>query len=179
MGQGVMMGLALACSPSLLIAAEPTTGLDVTTQAAIMDLIRELAERTNMATLLITHDLALAAEQGDRIVVMHAGHVVAGPPAAALVDPPPHPSTPKLVARQPRPCRTRARSGGGRGRRASTASGASATPRSAMVRCPGWRSCPATWWPAGSRYERGRRAEQTAGREGSRAQIPPRQGMAA
>jgi len=101
MCQRVMIALALACSPSLLIADEPTTGLDVTTQAAIMDLIRELAERTNMATLLITHDLALAAEQCDRIVVMHAGHVVEVAPAEALFETPRHPYTAKLVAATP------------------------------------------------------------------------------
>jgi peptide/nickel transport system ATP-binding protein len=101
MCQRVMIALALACSPSLLIADEPTTGLDVTTQAAIMELIRELAERTNMATLLITHDLALAAEQCDRIVVMHAGHVVEVAPAEALFEAPRHPYTAKLVAATP------------------------------------------------------------------------------
>jgi peptide/nickel transport system ATP-binding protein len=101
MCQRVMIALALACSPALLIADEPTTGLDVTTQAAIMDLIRELALRTNMATLLITHDLALAAEHCDRIVVMHAGHVVEVAPAAALFEAPRHPYTAKLVAATP------------------------------------------------------------------------------
>jgi peptide/nickel transport system ATP-binding protein len=101
MCQRVMIALALACSPALLIADEPTTGLDVTTQAAIMDLIRELALRTNMATLLITHDLALAAEHCDRIVVMHAGHVVEAAPAAALFEAPRHPYTAKLVAAMP------------------------------------------------------------------------------
>src|SRR5258708_33969711 len=101
MGQGVMMGLALACSPSLLIADEPTTGLDVTTQAAMMDLIRELAERTNMATLLITHDLALAAEQSDRIVVIHAGHVFEPAPPDALSETPRHRDTARLRAPTP------------------------------------------------------------------------------
>ena len=101
MCQRVMIALALACSPALLVADEPTTGLDVTTQAAIMDLIRELALRTNMATLLITHDLALAAEHCDRIVVMHAGHVVEVAPAAALFEAPRHPYTAKLVAATP------------------------------------------------------------------------------
>ena len=74
--QRVMIALALACNPQLLIADEPTTGLDVTTQAAIMDLVGELARTRQMATLLITHDLGLAAEYCDRIVVMHAGHVL-------------------------------------------------------------------------------------------------------
>jgi peptide/nickel transport system ATP-binding protein len=102
MCQRVMIALALACAPSLLIADEPTTGLDVTTQAAIMDLIRDLAARTSMATLLITHDLALAAEHCDRIVVMHAGHVVEAAPAEALFESPRHPYTARLVAATPR-----------------------------------------------------------------------------
>src|SRR5262249_28290499 len=69
MCQRVMIALALACGPSLLIADEPTTGLDVTTQATIMDLVDEIARERDMATMLITHDLALAAEHCERIVV--------------------------------------------------------------------------------------------------------------
>ena len=84
MCQRVMIALALACEPALLIADEPTTGLDITTQAVIMDLIAELAVPHNMATLLITHDLALAGENADRIVVMHAGQVVESAPRGAL-----------------------------------------------------------------------------------------------
>ncbi len=76
MCQRVMIAMALACEPQLLIADEPTTGLDITTQAVIMDLIAELAAAQHMATLLITHDLGLAAEYSDRIAVMHAGHIV-------------------------------------------------------------------------------------------------------
>ena len=76
MCQRVMIAIALACQPALLIADEPTTGLDVTTQAVIMDLIGELASDIGMATIFITHDLALAAERAARIAVMHAGHVV-------------------------------------------------------------------------------------------------------
>lgn len=101
MCQRVMIALALACSPALLIADEPTTGLDVTTQAAIMDLIGELGGRNRMATLLITHDLALAAEHCDRIVVMHAGHVVETASTAALFESPRHPYTAKLIAATP------------------------------------------------------------------------------
>ena len=84
MCQRVMIAMALACGPALLIADEPTTGLDVTTQAVIMDLIGELARDRGMATIFITHDLALAAEYCDRIVVMHAGHIVETAPTAAL-----------------------------------------------------------------------------------------------
>ncbi|MFX4806013.1 peptide ABC transporter ATP-binding protein, partial [Acinetobacter baumannii] len=68
--------LALACNPRLLIADEPTTGLDVTTQKAVMDLIVELTKQRDMSTILITHDLGLAAAYCDRVVVMEKGHVV-------------------------------------------------------------------------------------------------------
>jgi peptide/nickel transport system ATP-binding protein len=99
--QRIMIAIALACSPSLLVADEPTTGLDVTTQAAVMDLIAELAGRRNMATVLITHDLGLAAEHCDRIVVMHAGHVVETAPTAQLFAHPRHPYTARLIATTP------------------------------------------------------------------------------
>lgn len=101
MCQRVMIAVALSCRPSLLIADEPTTGLDVTTQAVIMDLIAELAESQGMATIFITHDLALAAEYCDRIVVMHAGHVVEVAPASDLFNDPRHPYTRKLIAATP------------------------------------------------------------------------------
>ena len=100
--QRVMIALALACGPSLLIADEPTTGLDVTTQAAIMELVRELARARHMACVLITHDLALASEYCDRIVVMHAGHVVESAPTAELFGTPLHPYTARLIASTPR-----------------------------------------------------------------------------
>ncbi|OAN43031.1 peptide ABC transporter [Paramagnetospirillum marisnigri] len=103
MCQRVMIALALACSPKLLIADEPTTGLDVTTQAAIMDLVGELARESRMATLLITHDLGLAAERCDRIAVMHAGHVVEVAPTAELFARPRHPYTARLISTTPRP----------------------------------------------------------------------------
>ena len=103
MCQRIMIAIALACTPSLLIADEPTTGLDVTTQAAIMDLISELARERGMATVLITHDLGMAAEYCDRIVVMHAGHVVENAPTAELFANPRHPYTAKLIAATPRP----------------------------------------------------------------------------
>ncbi|MDX2104078.1 MAG: ABC transporter ATP-binding protein [Alphaproteobacteria bacterium] len=102
MCQRVMIALALACSPALLIADEPTTGLDVTTQAAVMATIRALAKDRRMATILITHDLALAAEQADRVIVMHAGHVVEDAPTAALFAAPRHPYTRALLRATPR-----------------------------------------------------------------------------
>src|ERR1700758_4169409 len=101
MCQRVMIALALACEPALLIADEPTTGLDITTQAVIMDLIAELAAAHNMATLLITHDLALAAEYCDRIAVMHAGQIVEAAPTPLLFTRPRHPYTAKLIAATP------------------------------------------------------------------------------
>jgi peptide/nickel transport system ATP-binding protein len=101
MCQRVMIAMALACRPQLLIADEPTTGLDITTQAVIMDLIAELAASHDMATLLITHDLGLASEYCDRIAVMHAGQIVETAPKAALFATPRHPYTAKLIAATP------------------------------------------------------------------------------
>jgi len=101
MCQRVMIALALACRPGLLIADEPTTGLDVTTQAAVMDLITGLARERQMATLFITHDLALAAEHCDRIVVMHAGHAVESAPTKSLFAQPRHPYTARLMTSTP------------------------------------------------------------------------------
>ncbi|MFM8767150.1 MAG: ABC transporter ATP-binding protein, partial [Rubrivivax sp.] len=103
MCQRVMIAIALACRPSLLIADEPTTGLDVTTQAAVMDLITTLARERQMATLFITHDLALAADHCDRIVVMHAGHAVESAPTAQLFAQPLHPYTARLMSSTPGP----------------------------------------------------------------------------
>jgi peptide/nickel transport system ATP-binding protein len=103
MCQRVMIALALACRPSLLVADEPTTGLDVTTQAAVMDLITALARERQMATLFITHDLALAADYCDRIVVMHAGHAVESAPKGALFANPRHPYTARLMTSTPGP----------------------------------------------------------------------------
>jgi peptide/nickel transport system ATP-binding protein len=101
MCQRIMIAIALACRPALLIADEPTTGLDVTTQAVIMDLIGELAHESGMATIFITHDLALAAEYCDRIVVMHAGHIVEAAPGPELFAHPRHPYSAKLLAATP------------------------------------------------------------------------------
>jgi peptide/nickel transport system ATP-binding protein len=105
MCQRVGIALALACRPALLIADEPTTGLDVTTQAVIMDLVLGLAKARGMATLLITHDLGLATEYCDRIAVMHAGHVVEAAPTEALFAAPRHPYTRMLIAATPQPGR--------------------------------------------------------------------------
>src|SRR5580698_2533534 len=101
MCQRVMIAIALAAKPLLLIADEPTTGLDVTTQAVIMDLINDLARDLGMATIFITHDLALAGQRSSRIVVMHAGHVVENAPTAELFAHPRHPYTAELLAATP------------------------------------------------------------------------------
>ncbi len=102
MCQRVLIAMALACAPALLIADEPTTGLDVVTQATILALIRDLGVQNRMATLFITHDLGLAATYCERIVVMHAGHVVETAPTKALFGAPRHPYTAKLLAATPR-----------------------------------------------------------------------------
>ena len=101
MCQRVGIAMALACAPRLLLADEPTTGLDVTTQAVIMDLIRDTVRQRGMSAVLITHDLALASEYCDRIVVMHAGHVVEDATVGTLFAQPRHPYTAKLLASVP------------------------------------------------------------------------------
>ncbi|MDX3965708.1 MAG: ABC transporter ATP-binding protein [Bradyrhizobium sp.] len=102
MCQRVVIALALACNPQLLIADEPTTGLDVTTQKAVMDLIVELTRRRAMSTILITHDLGLAAAYCDRVVVMEKGRVVETAKAADIFASPQHPYTKKLMRATPR-----------------------------------------------------------------------------
>ncbi|MCA1427833.1 MULTISPECIES: ABC transporter ATP-binding protein [unclassified Bradyrhizobium] len=102
MCQRVVIALALACNPQLLIADEPTTGLDVTTQKAVMDLIVELTKRRAMSTILITHDLGLAAAYCDRVVVMEKGRVVETATAADIFANPQHPYTKKLMRATPR-----------------------------------------------------------------------------
>ncbi|MFB6458937.1 dipeptide ABC transporter ATP-binding protein [Bradyrhizobium tunisiense] len=102
MCQRVVIALALACNPQLLIADEPTTGLDVTTQKAVMDLIVELTKRRAMSTILITHDLGLAAAYCDRVVVMEKGRVVETAKAADIFANPQHPYTKKLMRATPR-----------------------------------------------------------------------------
>jgi peptide/nickel transport system permease protein len=97
MRQRVVIAMALANDPDLLIADEPTTALDVTVQAEILDLLIELRERTGMALLFITHDLGVVAELCDRVVVMYAGRVVEEATTAALFADPKHPYTRQLI----------------------------------------------------------------------------------
>jgi len=102
MRQRVMIAMALSCDPKLLIADEPTTALDVTIQAQILDLIRRLREQLGMAVILITHDLGVAAGTCDRINVMYAGRIVESGPVDDLFERPEMPYTRGLLASMPR-----------------------------------------------------------------------------
>jgi peptide/nickel transport system ATP-binding protein len=102
MRQRVMIAMALACDPKLLIADEPTTALDVTIQAQILDLMRELQAKTGTAILLITHDLGVVAEMAQRVVVMYAGRKVEEAPVGELFARPRHPYTRGLMNSMPR-----------------------------------------------------------------------------
>src|SRR6266536_3665942 len=103
MCQRVVIALALACNPQLLIADEPTTGLDVTTQKTVMDLVTELTRERGMSTILITHDLGLAASYCDRVVVMEKGNVIETAESSSIFKTPAHPYTRKLMRATPRP----------------------------------------------------------------------------
>jgi peptide/nickel transport system ATP-binding protein len=108
MRQRVLIAMALACSPALVIADEPTTALDVTIQAQILDLLREMKAAYHLSLLLITHDLGVIAETADRVAVMYAGRIVEQGPVRAMFRDPQHPYTRGLLASMP---------GGGRGQR--------------------------------------------------------------
>jgi oligopeptide/dipeptide ABC transporter ATP-binding protein len=114
MRQRVMIAVALACQPQLLIADEPTTALDVTIQAEILDLLRELRQKYQLAVLLITHDLGVIAEMADRVSVMYAGRIVEEAPVTHLFRSPKHPYTRGLLASIP---------GGGTGTRLNAIEG--------------------------------------------------------
>src|SRR6202795_3440400 len=101
MAQRVMIAMALACEPELLIADEPTTALDVTIQAQILDLIRNLRDETGTAIILITHDLGVVAEMCDRVAVMYAGEIVEQTDVATLFREPRHPYTQGLIGSIP------------------------------------------------------------------------------
>ncbi|MFL5096644.1 MAG: ABC transporter ATP-binding protein, partial [Xanthobacteraceae bacterium] len=101
MRQRVMIAMALACEPRLLIADEPTTALDVTIQAQVLDLMRTLREETGTAIILITHDLGVVAELADEVVVMYSGLIVERAPVARLFEQPQHPYTVGLLGSIP------------------------------------------------------------------------------
>ncbi|MFF2481073.1 ABC transporter ATP-binding protein [Paenibacillus sp. NPDC058071] len=102
MRQRVMIAMAMSCNPKLLIADEPTTALDVTIQAQILDLMKRLKEEQDMGMLLITHDLGVVAELCDRVVVMYAGRVVEEAPVRELFENPQHPYTKGLIQSVPK-----------------------------------------------------------------------------
>ena len=129
MQQRVMIAMALSCEPSLLIADEPTTALDVTIQAQILSLLADLRSRLGMAMILITHDLGVVAEFADRIAVMYGGQLVEQAPTRSLFAHPAHPYTEALLAAMPRLDR----------------------PTDRLKAIPG-SVPPATAWPAGCRF---------------------------
>jgi peptide/nickel transport system ATP-binding protein/oligopeptide transport system ATP-binding protein len=102
MRQRVMIAMALSCKPRLLIADEPTTALDVTVQAQILDLLRDLQQETGMSVILITHDLGVVAEMADEVAVMYAGRVVERGTAKDIFEDPQHPYTIGLLGSIPR-----------------------------------------------------------------------------
>ncbi len=129
MRQRALIAMALVCHPKLLIADEPTTALDVTIQAEILELLKELQNRLGMAVLLITHNLGVVAETTTRVNVMYAGEIVEESPTAALFAAPAHPYTEGLMAAVPRLDQ----------------------PRERLAAIPG-QVPPATAWPVGCRF---------------------------
>ncbi|PKN77123.1 MAG: peptide ABC transporter ATP-binding protein [Deltaproteobacteria bacterium HGW-Deltaproteobacteria-10] len=104
MRQRVMVAMAMSCHPRLLLADEPTTALDVTIQAQILDLISDLKEKNNMAVILITHDLGIVAQTADNVAVMYAGKIVENSPVDEIFTNPLHPYTKGLIASLPSGC---------------------------------------------------------------------------
>jgi len=129
MAQRVAIARALAGQPRLLVADEPTTALDVTVQAEILDLLRDLREQTGMAVILVTHDWGVLADACDRAIVMYAGQIVEDSPVEALVTAPHHPYSRALLESNP----------------AGTADGTRLPTISGMVPAPGT-------WPTGCRF---------------------------
>jgi peptide/nickel transport system ATP-binding protein len=102
MRQRVMIALALSCGPKLLIADEPTTALDVTTESQILDLLRSLQAELGMSIMFITHDLGVASEMADEVIVMYLGYVVEQGPADRVLTAPEHPYTRALLDSVPK-----------------------------------------------------------------------------
>ena len=132
--QRVMIAMALACDPALLIADEPTTALDVTVQAQILDLLRELQSEFGMAIMLITHDLGVIAEMSHRVVVMYAGIVAESGTVEQIFDGPNHPYTEGLKAAIPKL--------GEKVERLATIPGSVPSPYEEIVGCPFQNRCP-------------------------------------
>jgi oligopeptide/dipeptide ABC transporter ATP-binding protein len=128
MRQRVMIAMAVACNPRLLIADEPSTSLDVTIQAQILDLLRELQQELNTAVIIITHNLGVIAELAETVAVMYAGTIVESGPVAEIFDAPLHPYTRALIYSIP-PLRSRPK-------RLATIEGAPPQVLSELVGCP-------------------------------------------
>jgi len=158
MQQRVMLAIALSCSPALLIADEPTTALDVTIQAQILALLRELKRELGLTVLLITHDLGVVAENADRVGVMYAGRLAEEAPAAELFASPHHPYTRGLLASMPA-LRDRAADGA---RRLPTLPGQVPDPASPPSGCRFHPRCPEAFEPCSR--EQPRDLEPSAGR---------------
>ena len=136
--QRAMIALAIACSPALLIADEPTTALDVTIQAQVLDLLREMRDTLGLALLLITHDLGVVAETADRVAVMYAGRVVETAPVRELLREPRHPYTRALMGSIP---------GGSPGSRLIAVPGTVPALGAFPVGCPFTARCPERFEP--------------------------------
>ncbi|AEB44976.1 ABC transporter ATP-binding protein [Micromonospora maris] len=134
MRQRVVIAMALACEPDLLIADEPTTALDVTTQAQIVELVADLQQRLGTAVVWITHDLGVVAGIADTVAVMYAGRIVEQGPVDAVFDRPGHPYTSALLAARPEP--------GAGGGDLVTIAGAPPSPHELPAGCAFWPRCP-------------------------------------
>jgi peptide/nickel transport system ATP-binding protein len=139
MRQRVMIAMALACRPKLLLADEPTTALDVTVEAKILDLLRDLQHKLGMAIVFITHDLAVVAEMAHRVAVMYAGKIVEIAPAAELFARPKHPYTERLLECRP--------SRGRRGQALETIKGIVPDPKNYVPGCRFCDRCPRVFGP--------------------------------
>jgi peptide/nickel transport system ATP-binding protein len=133
--QRAMIAMALSCGPKLLVADEPTTALDVTVQAKILDLIAALADETRAAVMLISHDLVVVARHCERVVVMYAGQDMENGPAAAVLGDARHPYTQALLAARPR-------LGAPRGARLAAIPGTAPAAGQAPRGCPFAPRCP-------------------------------------
>ncbi len=134
--QRVMIAMALACGPKLIIADEPTTALDVTVQARILDLLATLGEQSNMAMLLVSHDLAVIARHCRRVIVMYGGTIMESGPVDAVLRNARHPYTRALLEARPKH--------GARGERLQAIGGAAPLPTAKPTGCPFAGRCPMT-----------------------------------